>query len=141
MADAVTTDAVTRFRAATQTADIDALMETLAPDATLTSPVSGRLKFRGHDDLRPLLTAVYRILSAMRWTEQIGDGARQVLLGEAKVGPFRMTEAMVIELDDDGRIRLLNPHLRPWPALTFLAIRLAPSLLEHPGVLRRAARG
>ncbi|WP_328403232.1 nuclear transport factor 2 family protein [Nocardia sp. NBC_00403] len=133
------TNAVPQFRKATESADIDALMETLAPDAELASPISGRLVFRGQDDLRILLTAVYRGISAMQWTDQIGDGAHRVLLGEASIGPFRMTEAMVIELDKDGRIRKLNPHIRPWPALTFLAVRLGPRLIRHPGVMRRAA--
>ncbi|MFE7800212.1 nuclear transport factor 2 family protein [Nocardia sp. NPDC057440] len=133
------TDAVPQFRTATESADIDALMETLAPDAELTSPISGRLVFGGQDDLRILLTTVYRSISMMRWTDQIGDGTHRVLLGEAYIGPFRMTEAMVIELDEDGRIRKLSPHIRPWPALTFLAVKLGPRLIRYPGVMRRAS--
>ncbi|MFD0361187.1 nuclear transport factor 2 family protein [Nocardia sp. GCM10030253] len=132
------TDAVSQFRKATESADIDALMDTLAPDAELASPVSGRLVFRGLDDLRILLSAVYSGVSAMRWTDQIGDGPRRVLLGEATIGPFRMTEAMVIELAEDGRIRRLNPHVRPWLALTFLAVKLGPRLIPHLDVMRRA---
>ncbi|MGV9818342.1 nuclear transport factor 2 family protein [Nocardia xishanensis] len=131
-------DVVDQFCALTEIADIDALMETLAPDAELHSPISGALVFRGHDDLRVLLTAVYRGISGLRWTARLGDGARRVLLAEAKVGPFRMTEAMVIQLADDGRIRRLDPHLRPWLALSFLAIKLGPGLLRHPRLMRRA---
>ncbi|MFD6159357.1 nuclear transport factor 2 family protein [Nocardia sp. NPDC060256] len=138
--EATATDAVARFCAATTAADFDALMETLTPDATLASPLSGRLVFRGKDDLRVLLTAAYGGLSTLRWTEQIGDGTRRVLLAEAAVGPFRLTEALVLELADDGRIRKLNPHLRPWLPLTALAVWLAPGLFRHPGVLRRAMR-
>ncbi|MFQ6397171.1 nuclear transport factor 2 family protein [Nocardia sp. KC 131] len=133
------TDAVSQFRTATESADIDALMDTLAPDAELASPVSGKLVFRGHDDLRILMSAVYRGVTGMRWTDQIGDGTRRVLLGEATIGPFRMTEAMVIELAEDGRIRRLSPHLRPWLPLTLLAVTLGPRLIRHPGVLRRAS--
>ncbi|WP_433633087.1 nuclear transport factor 2 family protein [Nocardia sp. CA-120079] len=131
-------DAVARFREATEAGDVDALMTTLAPDAALTSPVSGRLVFRGHQDLRILLAAAYGSLGRLRWTEHIGEGARRVLLAEAAVGPFRMTEAMILELDADGRIRRLEPHLRPWLPLTLLAVKLAPRLLRHPGVMRRA---
>ncbi|WP_406279561.1 nuclear transport factor 2 family protein [Nocardia sp. NBC_00881] len=133
-------DAIARFRAATEAGDIDALMETIAPDAELTSPLSGRLVFRGKADLRVLLAAAYGSATDLRWTEQIGDGARQVLLATATIGPLRLTEALVIGLDDHGRIRTLNPHLRPWLTLSYLAVRLAPGLFRHPGVLRRAAR-
>ncbi|MFI9404555.1 nuclear transport factor 2 family protein [Nocardia sp. NPDC052316] len=141
MDEATTTDAVDRFRAATIARDFDAVTATLTPDATLISPLSGRLVFRGADDLRILLTAAYGGVSGLRWTQQIGDGAHRVLLAEAALGPFRFTEALVLELADDGRIRTLKPHLRPWLTLTALAIWLAPGLLKHPGVLRRAMRG
>ncbi|WP_245676208.1 hypothetical protein [Nocardia niwae] len=46
----------------------------------------------------------------------------------------------MIGLDEQGRIRTLQPHLRPWLTLTYLAVRLAPRLLAHPSVLLRAAR-
>ncbi|MEV0338680.1 nuclear transport factor 2 family protein [Nocardia sp. NPDC050713] len=131
-------DVVDQFCAATETADIDALMDTLAPDAELRSPISGTLVFRGHEDLRILLTVVYRGVSGLRWTARIGDGPRRVLLAEAKVGPFRMTEAMVLDLAEDGRIRRLDPHLRPWLAISFLAAKLGPGLLRYPAVMRRA---
>ncbi|WP_194835754.1 nuclear transport factor 2 family protein [Nocardia sp. XZ_19_369] len=141
MDEATTTDAVARFRAAATARDFEAMMATLTPDATLISPVSGRMVFRGADDLRILLTTVYSGISGLRWTEQIGDGAHRVLLAEAALGPFRFTEALVLELADDGRIRTLKPHLRPWLSLTVLAMWLAPGMLKHPGVLRRAMRG
>jgi len=40
-------DAVARYRAASEANDIGALLETLAPDVELVSPLSGRLVFRG----------------------------------------------------------------------------------------------
>ncbi|WP_245548060.1 nuclear transport factor 2 family protein [Nocardia pneumoniae] len=133
-------DAIAEFRTATETGDIDTLMRLLAPDAELVSPLSGRLVFRGREDLRVLLSAAYGSLTGLRWTEQIGEGARRVLLASAAIGPFRLTEALVLGLDDEGRIRTMQPHLRPWLTLTYLAVRLAPGLFRHPGILRRASR-
>ncbi|WP_280492159.1 nuclear transport factor 2 family protein [Nocardia asiatica] len=132
-------EAIAEFRRATETGDIDALTRVLAPDAELVSPLSGRLVFRGRDDLRVLLSAAYGSLTGLRWTEEIGAGSRRVLLAGATIGPFRLTEALVLGLDAQGRIRTLQPHLRPWLTSTYLAVRLAPGLLRHPGVLRRAA--
>ena len=48
-------DAVARYRTASETNDIDGLIATLAPDAELLSPLSGRLVFRGREDLRILI--------------------------------------------------------------------------------------
>jgi hypothetical protein len=61
-----------------------------------------------------------------------------VVLGDASVGRLRLADAMVFELADDGRIRRISPHLRPWLALTLLALKLGPRLVRHPGLIRRA---
>jgi hypothetical protein len=137
---AVVQDAVARYRSASEANDIDGLLATLAPDAELVSPLSGRLVFRGHEDLRVLFAAVYGGMKGLRWREELGDGATRVVLGEGTVGPFRLADAMVCELDDEGRIRRIRPYLRPWLALTFLALKLGPKMGRHPGVMLRAAR-
>ncbi len=129
-----------RYRSASEANDIDALIATLAPDAELVSPLSGRLVFRGEHDLRVLATAVYGGMRGLRWREEVGDGAIRVVLGDGMIGPFRLADAMVCELDEDGRIRRIRPYLRPWLALSFLALKLAPKMGRHPGVLLRAAR-
>jgi hypothetical protein len=133
-------DAVSRYRAASEANDIDALMQTLAPDVEVVSPISGRMVFSGQDDVRLLLAAVYGSLRGLRWSETVGDGARRVVLGEARVGPVGLTDAMVFELAPDGRIRRISPHLRPWLALTLFAAVLGPRVGRRPGVMWRALR-
>lgn len=135
-----TTDSVAAFCDATRTNDLDALVATLAPDAELISPLSGRMVFRGHDDLRQLLGTVYGDLRDLTWDEVIGDGPTRVAISEGRVGGVTITDALVFELDGSGRIRRLRPHLRPWLATTVFAMRLGPKLVRHPGVLRRALR-
>ena len=131
-------DAVSRYLAASEAGDMDALMGTLAADVEVVSPISGHMVFRGQDDVRILLSAVYGSLRDLRWTETIGEGERRVALGDTRIGPVRMTDAMVFELAADGRIRRISPHLRPWLALTMFAAVLGPRIARHPGVVRRA---
>jgi hypothetical protein len=133
-------DVIARYRAASEANDIDALMDTLAPDAELISPLSGRMVFRGHDDLRALLTAVYGSLRDWRWDEELGDEARRVVIGAGRVGPFKLGDAMVFEFVPDGRIQRIRPHLRPWLGLTGFAILAGPRVARHPGVVWRALR-
>jgi hypothetical protein len=133
-------DAVARYRAASEQNDIDGLMATLAADVELVSPLSGRLVFRGRDDLRVLLGAVYGDMTGLRWREVVGDGATRVVLGDGMIGPLKLSDAMVCELDAEGQIRRIRPYLRPWLALTFLALRLAPKMSRHLPVMLRAAR-
>ncbi len=68
------------------------------------------------------------------------DGNRGFMIAEARVGPFKIDDAMVFELAPDGRIQRIRPHLRPWVATTWFALVVAPKMARHPGVLWRAAR-
>lgn len=133
-------DAVTRFRFASEANDIDGIMGALAPDVELVSPISGRMVFRGTDDCRILLTAVYGTLRNLKWGDEVGDGAVRVVVGETKVGPVTLTDAMVFDLAEDGRIKRIRPHLRPWLALTLFALILGPKVGRKPGVVLRALR-
>jgi hypothetical protein len=137
----VTTDAVAVFCEATRARDVDGIVSTLAPDAALYSPLSGRMVFRGRDDLRVLLGAVYSGLSNLVWREVIGEGPRRVAVSDARIAGVTITDAMLLELDDAGLIIRIRPHLRPLPAIMLFALLLVPKMALHPGVLRRALRG
>ena len=134
-------DPIARYRSASEAGDIEGIMGTLAPDVEVVSPISGRMVFRGHEDVRVLFSAVYGILKGLRWTQTIGADDRRVVVGEARIGPVRMTDAMVFELAPDGRIRRVSPHLRPWLALTLFALVLGPKVARRPGVVWRALAG
>jgi hypothetical protein len=134
-------DAIATYREASEANDIDRLMGVLAPDAKVVSPISGRMVFRGTSDVRLLLTAVYSTTHGMKWTEEVGEGAARVLIGEFKIGPFHATDAMAFDLDAEGRIRRIRPHLRPLLATMLFAALLGPRVGIHPGVVFRALRG
>jgi hypothetical protein len=141
MTTAETKDTVAAFCDATRANDVDRIVSTLAPDAELLSPLFGRMVFRGRDDLRVLLGAVYRGLSDLTWREVIGEGATLVAISDARIAGVTITDAMVLDLNDTGLIVRIRPHLRPWLAITLFALLLGPKMARHPGVLRRALRG
>jgi hypothetical protein len=134
-------DAVSRYCAATEAGDVDAFMATMAPDVEVVSPISGRMVFRGEEDVRFLLSAVYGTLAKVNWTKVVGDGENRVAVGETRIAGIGMTDAMVFELDSEGRIRRIGPHLRPWLALSVFALLLGPKVARRPGVVRRALAG
>jgi hypothetical protein len=131
---------VTRYCAASAADDIDGVMATLTRDIELVSPLSGRMIFRGHDDLRVLLDAVYGGFTDLHWGEPIGEGSTRVAISEGRLAGLRLDDAMVFDLADDGRIRRIRPHLRPWLAVTIFALRLGPKVARSPGVIWRALR-
>lgn len=134
-------DPVQRYLSASEAGDVDGIMSALTPDVEVVSPISGRMVFRGQDDVRVLLAAVYGSLRELRWTRTLGElEDHRVALGHTRIGPVRMTDAMVFELAPDGRIRRISPHLRPWLALTLLALVLGPHVARRPGMIWRALR-
>src|SRR5690606_29536273 len=72
------TTLVPDFCAAAGRHDVDAMLDTLAPGATLTSPLVGGAVFSGSADLKLLLGAVYGALRDLRWDEPIGVGRRRL---------------------------------------------------------------
>ena len=140
MAATETKDAVATFLEATRSRDVEAMVSALAPDAELVSPLSGRMVFRGRDDLRVLLAAVYGGLNDLTWQEVIGEGSTRVAISTGRVAGVTVTDAMVLDLDGAGQIRRIRPHLRPWLAITLFALLVGPKIARHPGVVRRALR-
>ncbi len=133
-------DFVARYQSASEAGDIAGLMETMVPDVELVSPISGRMTFKGEKDVELLLRAVYGSLKGLRWKQAYGEGEHRVIYGEARLLGVRLTDAMVFELAEDGRIRRISPHLRPWLALTLFAVVLGPKVGIRPGVVSRALR-
>lgn len=133
-------EAIAAFRAAWEAGDLDRLVDTLAADVEFVSPLVARGVVRGKHDLRLLLGELLVGLSQVRWTGQIVDGDRGVLLAKGRMGPFGIDNAMVVELDRDGRIQRLSPHLRPYLATTWFGFAMSRRLARHPGLLWRAGR-
>lgn len=134
-------ETVATYRKASEAQDINGLIRTLADDVELIPPLSDRVTFRGADDVRVVLTAVYGSLRTWTWHSAIGNGERLVLVGTGRIGPFAIGDAMVIDFDGAGKIRRLRPHLRPLPGLLSLLAVLAAKLGRHPRTLQRAVSG
>jgi uncharacterized protein YbjT (DUF2867 family) len=137
---AETTDAVASFCAASVTNDVDGMMTALAPDAELVSPMFARMVVRGHDDLRVVLEVVFGGLRDLQWREFIGDGQTRVAVGDARIFGLRIYDAMVIDLDDAGRIRRLRLHLRGWLPITVRTLEVGLKLGRYPRLVGRALR-
>ena len=134
-------DSVQRHLSASEAGDIEGIMGSLTADVEVVSPISGRMVFRGRDDVEVLRRAVYGSLRGLNWTRTVGEGEFRVALGDARLGPVSLTDAMVFERAPDGQIRKIGPHLRPWLALTLFALVLGPKVGRRPGVVWRALRG
>jgi hypothetical protein len=98
------------------------------------------LVIRGERDLRTLFTAVYGSVKNLSWVDQVGDERLVLLRGEARIGPTRLDDAMVLELGPDGRIRRIRPHFRPLLGMVMFTLIVGVKLVRQPGLFLRAAR-
>lgn len=137
----VVDDAVSRYCAASESGDMQALAATFAPDVELPSPLFASFRFQGSDDVKTVLSAVYALLSEVRWSEQVGSGQTRVVVAHAKFFGLRIDDAMIFELDENDRIRCIRPHLRPLFATIVFALLLGPRVALRPSVLVRGLRG
>lgn len=139
--DVATGGFVARFCAAVAAGDVDAVIETMAEDAEMVTPLSSRAVIRGRDDLRVVFASLLPTLSRdLHWRLRVGNADATVAVAEARLGGVRVQDAMLIEQDRDGRIRRVTPHVRPWLGLTVSGFVLGLKLVRHVGVMRRAMR-
>jgi hypothetical protein len=133
-------NAVARYCEATEAQDMTALAATLAPDVELPSPLFRSMTFKGRDDVVALLGAVYATLSKTSWEPAVGEGRVWFAIAEARVGGVRISDAMGFELDEQGLIRRIRPHLRSLLAILIFAVLVPPRLASRPGIVLRALR-
>lgn len=129
-----------RYCAASESNDMETLISLLAPDVELPSPLFSAMTFKGREDVGFLLATVYGLLRGVRWEEPIGEGSSRVAVTHARVGGVRIGDAMLFELDQDGLIRRIRPHLRPWLAISIFAVLVGPRVFRRPGAVMRALR-
>jgi hypothetical protein len=117
-----------------------ALRELLADDVELPSPLFGAMRFRGRDDVGFLLGVVYRVLGPVTWETPVSSDRSASAVTHTRIGPMRIDDAMIFELDGQGLIRRIRPHLRPLAATALFALMVGPRVLARPGAVLRAVR-
>lgn len=125
-----------RYRSAGEAHDIDGVLDTLAADVVLRSPISGRVSFRGRDEVRGLLDSVFATITDIRYFADIGDDRTRALFYRGNVDGQPVEEAARIELNADGQISEITLFFRPLPGLAALTAALVPRLAIKRGRIR-----
>jgi hypothetical protein len=118
------------LRQAVEAHDIDALIDTFAPDVVLHSPLISE-PFKGREDVGFLFRTLadeYLFADGFRYTAELADKDTLVL---AFRGPLRGTDVEGIDLfklNSDGKIREVTVFLRPLPGTAAIAKFLSPRI-------------
>ena len=132
-------DAVTRYCAASAAGDMEAMAATFAADVELPSPLIGSATFRG-SDVRAILAIVYSTIRGVSWSAPVGDGATRLAIARATILGMHIDDAMVFELDEQGQIRRIRPHLRPLAATVLFALVVGARVAAKPMMALRILR-
>lgn len=132
-------DTTRRYREAVEGGDVEAFLETLSADVVLHSPITMRTQFRGHEELRVLMRAVFASIHGIRYYEDIGDAATRALFYRALIGRQELEEATFVRLGPDALISEIRLWFRPLPGLTAVMGRLGAQLARQHSRARAAA--
>jgi ketosteroid isomerase-like protein len=111
------------LRLAMERGDLEAVLDTFAPDAVLRSPLTSRLTFNGREQIEAVMGVVIDVFEDLRYTDQLVSGDRAVLVASARVGGKELEMVDHLRLDEQGKIRELTVFFRPFPSIA-VAMRL-----------------
>ena len=126
-------DAVQRWCRAGESGDAAEAAACLAADVVLVSPLTDRFRFRGREQVRALLDAVFSVVDDFGFDTCVGEGDTWALLCHGRVGGHDLQETQLLRLDDAGLVREITLFARPLPALTALVQALGPELARRQG--------
>jgi hypothetical protein len=131
------------FRRAIEARDLDAMIETLAPDVVFHSPLISET-FEGRDQVAEL----FRVLSQqvlfggdVRYTTELTDGDTTVLVFSVAVRGRRVEGVDVLKHNSEGKVRDITVFLRPLPGLADVAQSLSPRLAGGDNRVKVALAG
>jgi hypothetical protein len=124
MSSTAVADTAARFRAAVESADLDAAGELLAPEIVFHSPVTFH-PFIGRDTVRALLAEVAQVFEDFRYTDEIATGDVHALIFRASVGDREIEGMDLLRIGSDGLIADFTVMLRPLSALIPFAQAMA----------------
>ena len=108
------------FRAAVESKQLDKMLASLAPDVTFRSPVVYK-PYEGREATGQILAAVVDVFESFRYTAEVSEGDREVLLFEARVGDRDLQGVDIIRLDENGLVAELIVMVRPMSGMLALA--------------------
>lgn len=127
------TSTTERYRQAGESGDVDLALSAFAENAVLHSPLTRRISFSGHAELRPLLEVAFSHIEGIHFHTDVGDERTRTLVYTGRVGGLDMEETTLLRLDDDGLIAEATLFIRPLPALVQVMSLFGPDIARRNG--------
>ncbi|TCP57490.1 hypothetical protein EV191_1011447 [Tamaricihabitans halophyticus] len=122
-----------RYRRAGESGDVDLAMSSFAAEAVLRSPLTDRVTFTGHTEIRALLEVAYAKLRKISFHTDIGDERTRTLVHTARIGRNAVEEVTLVRLDEQGKIAEATLFVRTLPGLVGVLDGLGPEIARRNG--------
>jgi hypothetical protein len=122
-------NAASRFRAAVESGEIDAVRELFAEDIVFHSPATFH-PFVGRETVMRLLRLVAETFEDFRYTDELEAGGAEALIFRAGIGGKEIEGLDLLRFDDDGLIADFTVMLRPISGLVPFAQAIGEKVAE-----------
>jgi hypothetical protein len=126
------------MRAAMERRDTRAVVDAFAADAEFHSPLTGKLTFKGHEQIAALADIILDVFEDFRYTDEIMGDEDGFLVGRAKVDGLEIEFVDHLRFDRDGRIAEITVFFRPLPAAATALRRIGARLGRRKSPMRGA---
>ena len=116
------------MRAAMERRDIRAVADAFAADAEFHSPLTGKLTFKGREQIAALAGIILDVFENFRYTDEIMGEEGGFLVGRAKVDGLEIEFVDHLRFGGDGRIAEITVFFRPLPAAAAALRRIGARL-------------
>lgn len=126
---------IAALRRAIQARNVEAFLTICSEDVALHSPISHRVSFQGHGNMREPLIALFATLEDIEFLADVGEGPTRALFATASINGQPTEEAFRVELDAQQKVREITVFVRPLPGLAAFAAAVAPRIARRYGRL------
>ena len=116
------------MRAAMERRDLRAVADAFAAEAEFHSPLTGKLIFKGREQIAALAGIVLDEFENFRYTDEIMGDEDGFLVGRAKVDGLEIEFVDHLRFGGDGRIAEITVFFRPLPAAAAALRRIGARL-------------
>lgn len=116
-----------RFRAAVEAWDHAAVVDSLAPDVKLYSPITFR-PFEGREVVGQVLATILETFEDFRYVAQLDGDGIHALEFRTRIGDREIHGIDLIRVDDDGLVDDFTVMIRPASAQMALAEAMRPTI-------------
>jgi hypothetical protein len=103
--------------------NLPAIVDAFAPDAEFHSPLTGRLSFKGHEQITALSRVILDVFKDFHYTEELLGENTGFLVSRARIDGNDIEMVDHMRFGRDGRISEFTVFFRPLPAAA-AALRL-----------------